>query len=41
MRVALGLDEPVNGLDPAGVRCIRNLLLAFADEAAPCSCRRT
>ncbi len=26
------LDEPVNGLDPDGVRWIRNLLKALADE---------
>ena len=26
------LDEPVNGLDPDGVRWIRNLLRSFADE---------
>jgi len=26
------LDEPVNGLDPDGVRWIRNLLRGFADE---------
>ena len=26
------LDEPVNGLDPDGIRWIRNLLKGFADE---------
>src|SRR6201992_780979 len=26
------LDEPVNGLDPDGIRWIRNLLKALADE---------
>ena len=28
------LDEPVNGLDPDGVRWIRNLLRGFADEGS-------
>ena len=26
------LDEPANGLDPAGIRWMRDLLRAFADE---------
>src|ERR1700761_6605394 len=29
------LDEPVNGLDPGGVRWIRNLLRGLADEGRP------
>ena len=35
------LDEPANGLDPAGIRWMRDLLRGFADPAAPCCCPRT
>ena len=30
------LDEPANGLDPAGIRWMRGLLKGYADRAAPC-----
>ena len=33
----LVLDEPVGGLDPAGVRWVRTLLRERASGAAPCS----
>ncbi len=35
------LDEPVNGLDPEGVRWVRDLLQDLAGRAAPCSCPAT
>ena len=35
------LDEPANGLDPAGIRWMRGLLRDFADRAAPCCSPRT
>ena len=35
------LDEPVNGLDPDGVRWIRLLLSSLPPRAAPCWCPRT
>ena len=35
------LDEPSNGLDPDGIRWLRNSLSTFADQAAPCSSRAT
>jgi ABC-2 type transport system ATP-binding protein len=36
------LDEPTNGLDPAGVLEVRELLRALArDQASPSSCRAT
>jgi ABC-2 type transport system ATP-binding protein len=35
------LDEPANGLDPAGIRWMRGLLREFADGAAPCCSRHT
>lgn len=37
----LVLDEPVNGLDPQGVRWIRRLLRAHADAGARCCCPAT
>ena len=37
----LVLDEPANGLDPAGIREIRELLRRSAPKGAPCSCRAT
>ena len=35
------LDEPSNGLDPDGIRWLRNTLTPFAANGAPCSCRPT
>ena len=35
------LDEPVNGLDPEGVRWIRQLLRTWHRGAGPCCCPRT
>ena len=35
------LDEPVNGLDPEGVRWIRGLLPGSPPRAGPCWCPRT
>ena len=35
------LDEPSNGLDPDGIRWLRNSLRASPPMAAPSSCRRT
>jgi ABC-2 type transport system ATP-binding protein len=35
------LDEPTNGLDPAGVHWLRNLLRAQAAEGGRCWCRPT
>ena len=39
------LDEPANGLDPEGIRWIRDMLVYLAKQGAPCSsaatcCRR-
>jgi ABC-2 type transport system ATP-binding protein len=33
----LMFDEPVNGLDPEGIRWIRNLMKAWPPRAARCS----
>ena len=33
----LVLDEPANGLDPQGIRWLRDFLRSMAAEAAPCS----
>ena len=35
------LDEPVNGLDPEGIRWIRGLLRSWPPTATPFSCRAT
>ena len=35
------LDEPVNGLDPEGIRWIRKLMKILRPRAAPCSCPAT
>ena len=35
------LDEPVNGLDPEGIRWVRDLLRAWRPRAARCSSRAT
>ena len=35
------LDEPANGLDPAGIRWIRDLLRDFADGGGRCCCPPT
>ena len=35
------LDEPANGLDPAGIRWMRDLLTGSPARAAPCCCPRT
>ena len=34
-------DEPVNGLDPEGIRWVRTLMRTLAGRAARCSCRVT
>ena len=34
-------DEPVNGLDPEGIRWVRHLLRDLAAEGGPCSSRAT
>ena len=39
------LDEPANGLDPEGMRWIRDILVHLANRVGPCSsaaisCRR-
>ena len=35
------LDEPANGLDPAGIRWMRDLLATTRTAAGPCCCPRT
>ena len=35
------LDEPANGLDPPGIRWMRELLRDFADRGGPSCCPRT
>ena len=35
------LDEPANGLDPEGVRWLRDFLRSLASRAAPCSSQAT
>ena len=35
------LDEPVDGLDPDGVRWVRTLLQGWPPAVTPCSCPRT
>ena len=37
----LVLDEPVNGLDPDGIRWIRDLLRDWPRRGGPCSCPPT